>query len=165
MFFLRAERLGFRTWTEDDFELAYALWSNAEVTRYIGGPFSREWVEQRLASEIENQRTLGFQYWPIFLLDTNEHVGACGLRPREENIHTFGFHLLPQFWGRGLGTEAARAVIDYAFETLHVKALFAGHHPENIRSKRALESLGFAYWRHDLYPPTGLQHPGYLLTK
>ena len=165
MDFLRTERLGFRIWTESDLELAYALWCNDEVTRYFGGPFSREWAEQRLASEIENQRTRGFQYWPLHLLETGEFVGACGLRPREEGIHTFGFHLLPQFWGRGLATEAARAVIDYAFDTLKVKALFAGHHPENARSQRALRSLGFQYWRHDLYPPTGLQHPGYLLTK
>ncbi|HUP59313.1 MAG TPA: GNAT family N-acetyltransferase [Thermoanaerobaculia bacterium] len=165
-YFLRTARLGFRHWSESDFELVYALWSNAEVTRLIGGPFSRQWVEKRLAREMANQTALGIQYWPIFLLESNEHVGVCGLRPHlEDDVPALGYHLLPQFWGRGLATEASRAVIDYAFDTRHVRALFAGHHPDNVRSKRTLERLGFEYWRHDLYPPTGLQHPGYLLTQ
>jgi [ribosomal protein S5]-alanine N-acetyltransferase len=54
-------------------------------------------------------------------------------------------------------------VIDVAFGELGAPALFAGHHPENASSRRTLETLGFRYVQHELYPPTGLQHPCYVL--
>lgn len=156
------ERLRFREWSPDDFELAWSLWGDPDVTRLFGGPFSREQVQARLDREIANAATLRIQYWPIFLRENDAFVGCCGLRP-ERDIYALGFHLRPPYWGRGYAPEAARAVIAFAFDTLGAAQLFAGHHPENTRSKRVLESLGFAYSHHQLYPPTGLQHPGYLL--
>ena len=59
----------------------------------------------------------------------------------------------------------AGSVIAFAFDQLGETSLFAGHHPENTSSQRALDKLGFRYLRHELYPPTGLQHPGYELKK
>ena len=56
----------------------------------------------------------------------------------------------------------SRAVIAHAFAT-GAKALFAGHHPDNASSRSVLEKLGFRYTHHELYPPTGLQHPCYRL--
>jgi RimJ/RimL family protein N-acetyltransferase len=105
------------------------------------------------------QREHGFQYWPIFLRG-GEHVGCCGLKPRDERIHELGFYVRPACWGRGLAVDAAQAVIAHAFDVLGAAALFAGHHPENHGSRRTLEKLGFRYTHHELYPPTGLQHPG-----
>ena len=52
----------------------------------------------------------------------------------------------------------------YAFNTLGVKGLFAGHNPGNAASRRVLEKLGFRYTHDEYYPPTGLNHPSYLLT-
>jgi len=54
--------------------------------------------------------------------------------------------------------------MEYAFNTLGLKAPFAGHNPANDASRRVLEKLGFRY-AHDAYcPPTGLNHPSYMLT-
>ncbi len=79
-FFLTTARLGFRLWEEDDLPLARALWSDPEVTRFLGGPFTAEWIVSRLLSEIALQREHGIQYWPMFLLEDGAHVGCCGLR-------------------------------------------------------------------------------------
>jgi RimJ/RimL family protein N-acetyltransferase len=54
--------------------------------------------------------------------------------------------------------------MEYAFRALGVKALFAGHNPGNTASRRVLEKLGFRYTHDAYYPPTGLNHPSYLLT-
>jgi ribosomal-protein-alanine N-acetyltransferase len=54
-------------------------------------------------------------------------------------------------------------VIAFAFETLGLKALFAGHHPENAASERLLRKLGFRFTHQEIYPPTGLLEPAYLL--
>lgn len=110
------------------------------------------------------QREHRVQYWPMFALKDSEFVGCCGLRPYKETLE-LGFHLRPEYWGRGLAEEAARGVIAYAFYGLRMEVLFAGHHPENRASKRVLEKLGFGYTHDEVYPPTGLMNPGYLLRR
>ncbi|HYL73568.1 MAG TPA: GNAT family N-acetyltransferase [Bryobacteraceae bacterium] len=91
--------------------------------------------------------------------------GCAGLRPYriEERIYALGFHLRPEHQGRGLAEEASRAIIDFAFDTIGAKALFAGHHPENHASRRILSKLGFRLTHEEFFPPTGLLHPSYLL--
>ena len=71
---------------------------------------------------------------------------------------------MPACWGRGLATEGARAVMAHAFDELQTTALFAGHNPANDVSRRLLGKLGFRLTHEELYEPTGLQHPSYLLT-
>jgi RimJ/RimL family protein N-acetyltransferase len=166
MYFLKTERLGFRLWSENDLDLAISLWGDPEVTALIGGPFSEEQIGERLAAEIANMKEHQVQYWPIFLLSTGEHAGCCGLRPYEieQRIYEIGFHLRRAYQGRGLAREAAKAVMEYAFKSLEATALFAGHHPQNEPSRRALEKLGFRFINNRFYAPTGLHHPSYMLT-
>jgi RimJ/RimL family protein N-acetyltransferase len=165
-YFLTTARLGFGHWSASDLALARGLWGNTEVTAWIGGPFTKEQIEQRLSQEIASLQANGVQYWPLFILQTNQHAGCAGLRPYQpdQRIYELGFHLRPECWGRGLAEEAGQALVRYAFEQMGASALFAGHHPGNRRSSRVLAKLGFQFVREEFYPPTGLQHPSYLLT-
>jgi len=72
-----------------------------------------------------------------------------------------GFHLSKQYWGYGYATEAAKKVMEYAFYTLKVSKIFAGHNPKNEQSRRTLLKLEFKYIGDEYYPPTGLNHPSY----
>lgn len=164
-YFLKTERLGFGRWAKEDLALASALWGDPKVTGLLGGPFTADQVAERLAKEIVSMAACNVQYWPIFLLENGEHVGCAGLRPYqvEVGIYELGFHLRREYWGRGLAQEGALAVVHFGFETLGVKALFAGHHPANAASRRILTKLGFEYVRDEYYPPTGLEHPSYRL--
>ena len=164
-YFMKTARLGFRYWTENDLQLALALWGDVEVTKLIGGPFSEDEVKKKLAAEMDSMARSRVQYWPLFLLVNDDHVGCAGLRPYRpsEQIYELGFHLRPAFWGQGLAEEAGHAVISFAFGSLGAEGLFAGHNPANVASRRVLEKLGFRFTHEELYPPTGLQHPSYLL--
>ncbi len=166
-YFLGTSRLGFRRWREADVDIALGLWGDPNVTRRFDarGKLSKDQIRQRLAQEISCQREHGIQYWPIFNLKTREHVGCCGLRPYDlsREIYEIGFHIRSDRWRQGYASEAAAAVIDYAFDTLKAKALFAGHHPQNDASRHLLAKLGFRYTHDEYYPPTGLYHPSYLL--
>ena len=166
-YFLTSERLGFGHWSTGDLMLAQDLWGNAEVTSLIGGPFTDEQIEQRLSREIACMNAFHVQYWPVFLLENDQHAGCAGLRPYrlDQHIYELGFHLRPEYWGRGLAQEAGRAVIAFAFEKLGAEALFAGHHPANSASRRVLAKLGFQFTHDEFYPPTGLTHRSYLLTR
>jgi len=168
-FFINTARLGFSVWNEKDISDVLELWGNPKVTKYIvaDGKMSKVQVLQRLIREIETYSSNNIQYWPVYLIETNQNIGCCGLRPydSEKNILEIGIHLKDKYWGKGFAKEACLAVIEYAFETLRVNALFAGHNPQNTESARLLEILGFTYTHDEFYPPTGLQHPSYLMTK
>ena len=160
-YFLKTERLGFSYWSREDLPLAQGLWGDPEVARFLGGPFTEEQIRQRLERHMALLRDYNVQYWPIFLLETGDHVGCGGLQPyrTDEGIYELGFHLRRAYWGLGMAEEAARAVIRFAFESLELKTLFAGHHPENAASRRVLEKLGFQYAGEDVYPPSGVMEP------
>ncbi|MCG3156961.1 MAG: hypothetical protein DKINENOH_03591 [bacterium] len=166
-YFLTTSRLGFRCWREDDLPLALGLWGDHEVTRYIDarGRLTTKQVLDRLGKEMATAKAFGVQYWPLFLLASDEHIGCCGLRPYDSSkgIYEIGFHIRSAHWRRGYAAEAACAVLQYAFAQLGASALFAGHHPQNEASRLLLEKLGFHFTHREFYPPTGLEHPSYLL--
>ena len=166
-YFLSSKRLGFRKWTHNDFEHAKNLWGNYKVFKFIESReiLTDKQIMEKLEKEIETEKTYGVQYWPIFLLGNNKHVGCCGLRPydNDKKINEIGVHILPEHWRKGFATETMNAVMEYAFNTLKVTALFAGHNPMNNSSRNMLIKLGFRYTHEEFYPPTGLNHPSYLL--
>jgi RimJ/RimL family protein N-acetyltransferase len=165
---IETERLVFRLWRDSDLELALGLWGDPRVTKYItaSGELTEDGVRDWLDVEISREKKFGVQYWPVFLKSTGRHVGCCGLRPHNLSSRVFeiGFHIRADSWGHGFATEAARGVMSYAFNTLSVNQLFAGHHPQNEISKIVLQKLGFHYTHDEYYAPTGLQHPSYIMT-
>jgi ribosomal-protein-alanine N-acetyltransferase len=166
-FFLSSARIGFATWLADDLPLAISLWGDPQVTRFHGGAWSPQQIEERLSLEIATYQKWQMQYWPLFLRETGEHIGCCGFHPRDQpnGVWELGCHLRRAFWSRSLGREAAKAMIDYGFSALSVKAVFAGHHPSNAASRSFLQHLGFQFTHNEFYPPTQLIEPCYLLTR
>lgn len=164
-FFMQTERIGFSKWKEEDLSFAEMLWGNPQVTQYIcaSGQFSMQDIKNRLSQEITNDKTQNMEYYPIFEIITNKFIGCCGLRPYKGKEYETGVHLLPEFWGKGYGSEAIAAVIKYAFTILGAEKLFAGHNPKNTASRQLLNRLGFAYIGDEFYAPTGLYHPSYEL--
>lgn len=162
-------RLRFRWWRRSDLELALGLWGDPRVTRLIDArsPLTVRQVETLLDDQMAFAREFGVQYWPLFLRESGEHVGCCGLRPYDEKagVLEIGVQLRADHWRGGYATEAARAVIGLAFDRLGVRALFAGHNPDNVASRGLLAKLGFRYTHHERYAPTGLDHPSYLLRR
>jgi RimJ/RimL family protein N-acetyltransferase len=156
-------RLEFRKWTPDDEPLGARLWTDPRVMHFLGGPFTDDEVHARIEREVANDAAWRVQYWPVFLLGGGAFAGCCGLKPHEPENRYFeiGFHFLPEFWGQGYASEAARAVTDYAFNELEVAKLFAGHHPENRSSAALLARLGFEQLGTHFFARTGLDHPWY----
>jgi RimJ/RimL family protein N-acetyltransferase len=167
-YFMKTERTGFSYWTNADLDLAIQLWGEKDVTHYIcaTGEFTQQNIKDRLETEINNGMKYQVQYWPIFNLMTDELIGCCGLRPfnSEQYSYEIGFHLRKNYWGQGYAFEAATKVIQYTFTDLHALKLYAGHHPQNVGSRKLLTRLGFEYIGDNFYGPTGLYHPSYELT-
>src|SRR3984893_14094815 len=165
VYFLASERLGFRAWSKQELPLVMEVWTDMRVTGLLGGPYTPDRICGRLEREMAAQLEFGMQYWPIFLLADGRHVGVCGLRPWriEEKIPELGYHLRPEFWRQGLAVEAGRAAIEYGVGRLGAKAVFSGHHPENVASRKVLLKLGFRYTGGEVFPETGILEPTYRL--
>lgn len=166
-YFLQTRRLGFRTWDEADLPLAVGLWTDAEVMGHMGGAMSAEGAAARMRLQMENQRMLGFQYWPMFCLENGTHAGCAGLRPFHEHtdVIEIGVHLARAFWSGRYGEEAARAVIGWAWTHTPAEALVAGHGPRNEHSKALIGRLGFVYTHHEPWGPHETMHPYYRLER
>ena len=164
IYFMVSPRLGFGTWGAGGIELAMAIWGDAEVTALTGGPFTPAQVSERLGNEVDTLAEFGLQYWPVFALETGDHIGCCGLRPRQADagIFEFGFQLRREAWGRGFAFEAGQSVSAWGAKR-GLSALIAGHHPENHASGHTLEKLGFVYTHDEFYEPTTLMEPCYRL--
>lgn len=83
----------------------------------------------------------------IIIKDTNEFVGWCGLDHLDQTkVDPALFYLLKaNYWGKGLATEAARALLSYAFTQMELASIHGGAAPENLASKRVMEKLGMKY--------------------
>jgi [ribosomal protein S5]-alanine N-acetyltransferase len=164
-YFLLTNRLGFGHWSEGDLPLALELWGDPGVSSLIGGPFTESEIGARLNRERNMLIDHQVQYWPVFLLQSDDFAGCAGLRPYKGDgrIFEMGVHLKQSYQGQGLAQEAARAVIEFAFKTLRVRGLFAGHHPRNTASEHLIKRLGFCFTHEEFYAPTGENHPSYLL--
>ena len=73
-------------------------------------------------------------------------IGLTGIQMIEGGkIAEFGYWLAKPFWGKGIMTEAGRALLKHAFERLDFAGLKSGHFKENFRSGNVLAKLGFRY--------------------
>lgn len=167
MCFLSSRRLVFRTWNELDLPYAVSLWSDPDVSRYLGGPMSSDAVSARLNLEMDRQRELGIQYWPIFLRSDAAFAGCAGLRPfhQETGVFELGVHIARPYWGKGLGEESARAVIEYAFREIGANALTAGHNPMHVNSNALIQRLGFVFTHTEPWGPLSTETPFYRLER
>jgi len=145
--FLETSRLCLRGLRPGDEEAIYALLSDERVVRFMLFPeFTRERAHRFVA---RLQAPPGVGEPPQLVLALTERaspaaIGLCGLvlRPQLEEAELW-YLLQPALWGRGVVTEAVRALVGYGFGDLTLHRVWASCLPENPASARVLEKLGF----------------------
>jgi RimJ/RimL family protein N-acetyltransferase len=158
---LETRRLKLRTWQQTDREPFARLNSDPKVMEFLPGDLSRQ-QSDALADRIEthwNQRRFGL--FAVELLENGTFVGFTGLAVPSFEAHfcpcvEIGWRLDSNYWGRGFATEAARAVLHYACETLRLAQVVSFTVPANLRSRRVMEKLGMT---HD--PADDFDHPAF----
>jgi RimJ/RimL family protein N-acetyltransferase len=143
---LRTARLVLRPCTLDDVPALHALWTDPRVRRWLWDDVvipeatAREVVRESLASFAAH----GFGQWAIADREAGPLFGAVGLRRVEDGGEVeLLYALAPARWGAGFAGEAARAVLEHGFGTLHLPRIAARTDTPNRASARLLERLGF----------------------
>jgi len=153
-----------RELTEGDVPAWFERASDPESSALSGDPIpeSAQMGFQWLQLHRERFRQQTGLRWAIVPKGSTESVGSIGLTitSKEEPSAELGIVIGRAYWGKGIGTSAARLVIRYAFNTLGLAEIRAEFLQSNLASKRLLEKLGFHFQRAipgDLESDTGSQ--------
>ena len=139
---LHTDRLEIRPFERADQARMQPIYDDPEVMRHItGGGDPRGWI----ATYVRDQRERGYTFWAVVERATGEMIGEAGLAPYEDGPRLeLGYLLRRDRWGRGLATEAARAILDAAFDDLGADEVMAVVDEGNEASLNVLRKLGFA---------------------
>lgn len=168
---LETDRLTLRELTREDLHALSRLYADPDVRRFFP---ERTLTLDETREELEwiidvYYRRFGYGLWGTFERSSGELIGRCGLLPwkvvaSSPNLGLaepgedpsdadryeveIAYLLAKERWGLGLATEATRAIVDLAFETLDVPRLICLVDPENRASMEVARHAGFAVDGH-----------------
>jgi RimJ/RimL family protein N-acetyltransferase len=156
---IRTSRLILRPLAAEDLDAFATLHADPRVMEKLGSTLTSsqsQAVLTRLRHAVEDG---GVAPWAVELPNQAKFVGLVGLsRPTFEAAFTpcveVVWRLLPDHWGRGIATEAARASLDFGFTTLELPEILAWTTPDNVASRKVMAKLGMT---HD--PADDFDHP------
>ena len=161
---ITTERLTLGLWTLDDGDIdaAHRLWGDPRVQRWAGSgrTLDREGAQRCLEAGLRHFETHGCQHFKVTSAKDGAFIGVCGLNICEGPADLeLVCHLLPEYWGKGYATEAARAVLDWAASVFHSARITASAHPDNVASIRLMKALGMNYREDIYYEDSGVWEP------
>ena len=142
---LETERLILRSFREEDVDVMVRLFANPDFMRFSLGVFTERAQTVAFIKKVMGWDRAGMPS-QFAVVPRAEHaiVGYCGFfhHPEVPGEVEIGYRLDPDYWNRGLITEAARAVRDHGFADLELPRVISLIHPENIPSRRVAEKNG-----------------------
>ncbi len=142
---LETARLRLRPYAESDIAELLPIIGTREVaatTLRIAHPYTEQDARGFLALTRDPDK----RWLAITLRDDGRQIGGVGLRLDLQHQHgELGYWLGVPYWGRGYATEAAREMLRYGFEELHLHRIFASHFKHNSASGGILKKLGMRY--------------------
>jgi len=142
---LETPRLLIRRLEPGDVDALVALWTDPEVTRYVGGPREPAKLRAGLEADAAAPAAPAMDLWTVVEKASGRVVGNCGLLEKTVDGQAeveLAYVLARSAWGHGYATEAAAAVCRYAFETLSLRRLVSLVDPPNAASLRVAARLG-----------------------
>jgi len=157
---ISTDRLIMRRWRDSDKEPFAALNGDVDTMRYFPATLSRAESDAfvgRMEGLFEQQ---GFGLWALEIAATGEFIGFTGLNPMPADVPgaggmEVGWRLAKEFWHRGYATEAARAALAVAFDSLGLAEIWSMTAVLNEPSQAVMRRLGLtqhAFFDHPRVP-------------
>jgi RimJ/RimL family protein N-acetyltransferase len=145
---LETERLLLRPIQTADIPALVRLWSDPDVTHFMGGPRDRESLEAAFEDDLIARSSSDYDLWPVIEKSSSQLVGHCGLldkdidgRPEVELVYV----LAKSAWGKGYATEMALALKHHAERHMELPRVVSLIAPENVASQRVAERAGMCF--------------------
>ena len=135
---LETNRLVLREMTLSDMSALALILQDEKVMYAYNGAFNDKETLAWMKKQLQRYEEHGFGLWGVFLKDTNEMIGQCGITMqeyKEAQVPEIGYLLAHKYWHNGYAIEAATACREYGFNTLHFDALYSIIRDTNIASQ------------------------------
>ena len=147
MIVARTARLVLRRWEPGDAAAFAAINADPVVTRFVGGPLTRAASDAFLDRMLAHWAEHGYGRCAVEMDGVLLGYAGVGPHPLGLGCPEIGWRLAAHCWGRGLGTEAARAARDLAFGEWGLPRLVAVMHPDNAATLGVARNLGMTFRR------------------
>ena len=143
---IESQRINLRRFNEEDLANLIELESDPEVMRFTGPgrALPIDTIKERLAVLLKEENG-DFGVWAAELLGGGDFVGWFMLRKTNLDAPELGFMLVKRQWGKGLATEACRALLAYGFKKVGLEKIVAVTNPDNLASIKVLEKSGMVF--------------------
>lgn len=149
---LTTPRLILRTWKPSDIALMAAINSDPLVMEYFPATQNIVATQASIDYITQHYKNYGYGVYAVEIKDTHEFIGFVGLDHPSFEIPNFKpiglpiveilWRLSSSHWGKGYATEAARAVLHYAFTELNLDEIISFAVVANFKSRRVMEKIG-----------------------
>lgn len=145
---LNTSRLCLRPWRIEDAEALLQILQEKDILQYFPptSPATLEKMEHYIRHHLAHWEERGYGHWAVTIREEGRVIGWNGLEFLPDTQETEVAYLISQdYWGKGITTEAAQAVVDFGFQSAGLDAIIGLVHPENIASQRVLEKIGLTF--------------------
>lgn len=145
---VETEHLFLRELNLNDKDGLAAILCDPESMEYYPNPFSMEQTVNWIKWNINNYKKYKHGLWAVILKGENIFLGDCGITIQEiegEEIPELGYHIKKEYWNKGYATEAAKACIEYAINTLELEKIYSYTKSDNLPSIRVAEKVGMQF--------------------
>lgn len=146
-----SDRLFFREFTSDDYDLFASVFSNEQVMRYayldcLTDPAAIRAYFDEVLSNNRTESGRGAHEFAVFSKTDSTFIGFADimLKYQKDQIQygEIGYFLLPACWGKGYGAEAAEFLIQFAFHSLGLHKVVATCNAQNTASEKIMQKVG-----------------------
>lgn len=156
---IETDRLTLRQVVAEDFDRFVRLFADPMVTRYLPemGKSPEKTIRSEIKFMISHWAKHGFGNFSVFARDSGMFAGYCGVQELHAQPGGLAPEDLPEpnevellygfarpFWGLGMASEVAAAVLRFGFESVHLDRVVAAIHPDNTPSQNVLRKMGMA---------------------
>ena len=157
---LTTPRVTLRHLEPSDLNHLFQMNSDPRVMEYIAPVYNLETCQKRLEMALAfYQEHPQMGKLAAIQRSDNAFMGWFCLQPLD-NTEEFeiGYRMMPEFWGKGIATEAAKVLLDYGFEQVGLKRIVGITRPDNIASQRVLLKIGLVYEEQRHYYNTDVNY-------
>ena len=156
---IETKRLLIRKFESKDFKQLYNLDSNPLVHKYLYNSPMKSYAEAKEYIQAQSNQYENYGVGRLAVLDKkNNFIGWAGLKfsdlmiNNKTNFYDLGYRLKPNQWGKGIATEASKAILDYYKNLKNICGIAS---VENIASNKVLIKSGFFYVNKFIDPING----------
>lgn len=159
---LETERLILRTWREEDINSMAAINQDPKVCEFLPAIGNRATTEVSVRKIMQHYEQHEYCLYAVELKSTHEFIGWTGLAIPSFEAHftpsiEIGWRLNSRDWNQGYATEAAKAVLHYAFTTLKLNEIVSFTAINNKASRRVMEKIGLHHNPYDDFDHPSLE--------